>query len=201
MRGIVMREIPKDKIFDLVLKEGKIGAILSSKPHERRLLIEEAAGITKFRARRREAELKRLQDTFLTAVEDGEAQIVTIVADAGLGKSRLLYEFFSRTELEEQVGTAIRPALARYADEVYDALNEAQQEGARQVFLQLIRPGQGTEDSRRVATRAEIGEQNWPLTQHLADRRLVVTGLDSTSVQTVEVIHEALIGGWARLQA
>jgi magnesium transporter len=27
MRGIVMREIPKDKIFDLVLKEGKIGAI------------------------------------------------------------------------------------------------------------------------------------------------------------------------------
>jgi len=27
MRGIVMREIPKDKIFQLVLKEGKIGAI------------------------------------------------------------------------------------------------------------------------------------------------------------------------------
>jgi magnesium transporter len=27
MRGIVMREIPKDKIFPLVLKEGKIGAI------------------------------------------------------------------------------------------------------------------------------------------------------------------------------
>jgi magnesium transporter len=27
MRGIVMREIPKDKFFPLVLKEGKIGAI------------------------------------------------------------------------------------------------------------------------------------------------------------------------------
>jgi magnesium transporter len=27
MRGIVMREIPKDKIFELILKEGKIGAI------------------------------------------------------------------------------------------------------------------------------------------------------------------------------
>ena len=27
MRGIVMREIPKDKIFDLIFKEGKIGAI------------------------------------------------------------------------------------------------------------------------------------------------------------------------------
>ena len=27
MRGIVMREIPKDRIFDLIIKEGKIGAI------------------------------------------------------------------------------------------------------------------------------------------------------------------------------
>jgi WD40 repeat protein/DNA-binding SARP family transcriptional activator len=92
-------------------------------------------------------------------------------------------------------------ALARYADEVYAALDGAQREAARRVFLQLIRPGQGTEDSRRVATRAEIGKQNWPLAQHLADRRLVVTGLDSAGVQTVEVVHEALIGGWARLRA
>jgi WD40 repeat protein/DNA-binding SARP family transcriptional activator len=92
-------------------------------------------------------------------------------------------------------------ALARYADEVYDALDEDQKDAARRVFLQLVRPGQGTEDSRRVATRAEIGDQNWPLTQYLADRRLVVTGLDSEGVQTVEVVHEALIGGWARLQA
>lgn len=27
MRGIVMREIPKDKVFDLILREGKLGAI------------------------------------------------------------------------------------------------------------------------------------------------------------------------------
>jgi WD40 repeat protein/DNA-binding SARP family transcriptional activator len=91
-------------------------------------------------------------------------------------------------------------ALARYAGEVYAALDEAQRDAARRVFLQLIRPGQGTEDSRRVATRAEIGEQNWPLAQHLADRRLVVTGLDSAGAQIVEVVHEALIAGWARLQ-
>jgi WD40 repeat protein/DNA-binding SARP family transcriptional activator len=92
-------------------------------------------------------------------------------------------------------------ALARYADEVYGALDDDQRDAARRVFLQLIRPGQGTEDSRRVATLAEIGEQNWPLTRHLADRRLVVTGLDSAGVRTVEVVHEALIGGWARLEA
>jgi WD40 repeat protein/DNA-binding SARP family transcriptional activator len=91
-------------------------------------------------------------------------------------------------------------ALARYAEEAYATLGEAEREGARRVFLQLVRPGEGTEDSRRVATRTEIGEQNWPLTQHLADRRLVVTGLDSAGVQTVELVHEALIAGWARLQ-
>jgi WD40 repeat protein/DNA-binding SARP family transcriptional activator len=92
-------------------------------------------------------------------------------------------------------------ALARYAEEVYAALDEGQQEAARRIFLQLIRPGQGTEDSRRVATRAEIGEQNWPLAQYLADCRLVVTGLDSAGAQIVEVVHEALIGGWDRLQS
>jgi len=92
-------------------------------------------------------------------------------------------------------------ALARYAEEVYAALDEGQQEAARRIFLQLIRPGQGTEDSRRVATRAEVGEQNWPLAQYLADCRLVVTGLDSAGAQIVEVVHEALIGGWDRLQS
>ncbi|HOQ60020.1 MAG TPA: chromosome segregation protein SMC [Vicinamibacterales bacterium] len=41
-----------------VIEQGKIGQILSSKPVERRQLIEEAAGVTKYRARRRTAELK-----------------------------------------------------------------------------------------------------------------------------------------------
>jgi len=41
-----------------VIEQGKIGQILSSKPADRRQLIEEAAGVTKYRARRRTAELK-----------------------------------------------------------------------------------------------------------------------------------------------
>jgi ABC-type oligopeptide transport system substrate-binding subunit/class 3 adenylate cyclase len=41
----------------------------------------------------REAELKHLQEAFHTAVEDGELQVVTISGEAGVGKSRLLYEF------------------------------------------------------------------------------------------------------------
>src|SRR4051794_4924620 len=41
-----------------IIEQGKIGLILSSRPADRRQLIEEAAGITKYKARRRAAELK-----------------------------------------------------------------------------------------------------------------------------------------------
>lgn len=41
-----------------IIEQGKIGLILSSKPTDRRIIIEEAAGITKYKSRRRSAELK-----------------------------------------------------------------------------------------------------------------------------------------------
>ncbi|MSO55704.1 MAG: chromosome segregation protein SMC [Acidobacteria bacterium] len=41
-----------------IIEQGKIGMILSARPTDRRQLIEEAAGITKYKARRRAAELK-----------------------------------------------------------------------------------------------------------------------------------------------
>jgi serine/threonine protein kinase/tetratricopeptide (TPR) repeat protein len=49
----------------------------------------------------RSAELGFLQEAFYTALEDNEAQMVTIVSEPGLGKSRLLYEFTNWAELEE----------------------------------------------------------------------------------------------------
>ena len=41
-----------------VVEQGKIGQILSARPMERRQLLEEAAGVTKYKSRRRAAELK-----------------------------------------------------------------------------------------------------------------------------------------------
>ncbi len=41
-----------------IIEQGKVGLIVSAKPEERRLLIEEAAGITKFRSKRKQAEKK-----------------------------------------------------------------------------------------------------------------------------------------------
>jgi chromosome segregation protein len=41
-----------------IIEQGKIGQILSTKPADRRVIIEEAAGITKYKARRRQTQLK-----------------------------------------------------------------------------------------------------------------------------------------------
>ena len=92
-------------------------------------------------------------------------------------------------------------ALVRYAEEVYAELDETEKEGARHLFVQLVQPGEGTEDTRRVARRGELDQKHWPLIRHLADRRLVVTGLNEAGVETVEVVHEALIRGWDRLRS
>ncbi len=41
-----------------IIEQGRIGQILSSKPHDRRAILEEAAGVTRFKTRKRLAELR-----------------------------------------------------------------------------------------------------------------------------------------------
>jgi chromosome segregation protein len=54
-----------------IIEQGKIGMILSSRPTDRRQLIEEAAGVTKYKARRRAAELKlEAAQQNLTRIDD-----------------------------------------------------------------------------------------------------------------------------------
>ncbi|MGB3536366.1 MAG: CHAT domain-containing protein [Microcoleaceae cyanobacterium] len=100
----------------------------------------------------------------------------------------------------DQIG-GVEAALASYADQVYHQLNCEEQEKAQRIFIQLVQPGEGTEDTRRVATYTEVGEDNWGLVTRLADARLVVTGYDENmGSETVEIVHEALIRRWGKLQ-
>ncbi len=100
----------------------------------------------------------------------------------------------------EEIG-GVEKALADHAEEVYTGLNEVEQVRAQRIFVQLVRPGEGTEDTRRLATRADIGEDNWDLVTRLSSARLVVSGRDETTgEETIEVVHEALIRGWQRLR-
>ena len=100
------------------------------------------------------------------------------------------------THTDYEAMGSVEGALAAYADQVYAELGAGEQEQARRALVQLVRPGEGTEDTRRVATREELGEESWSLIQRLADRRLVVTGRDAAGHETAEVVHEALIQRW-----
>jgi hypothetical protein len=100
----------------------------------------------------------------------------------------------------EEIG-GLNGALTNYAERVYQDLSETDRQRAWRIFLQLVHPGEGTVDTRRLATRAEMGEDNWYLVRRLADARLVITGRNKTiDEESVEIVHEALIREWARLR-
>jgi len=100
----------------------------------------------------------------------------------------------------------VQGALAQRADKVYAGLTEEQQAAARRVLLRLTQPGEGTEDTRRRASLAELLPAEGAATdvdtavQELADARLLTTGEDEQGHEIVDVAHEALIRGWPRLQ-
>ncbi len=102
----------------------------------------------------------------------------------------------------DEIG-GVKKALANHAQQVYSQLSQTEQKQAQRIFVQLVRPGEGTEDTRRLATRKEVGEENWGLVSYLAgyQARLVVTGRnDNSGEDTVEVVHEALIREWITLR-
>jgi hypothetical protein len=159
----------------------------------------------------------------LTEVIEKPAQKLGVTLEAGLVKRILddvesepgnlpllefaLTELWQRRQGKQLTHLAyteigeVQGALARHANEEYHKLSEAQREQMRRIFIQLVRPGEGREDTRRLATKAELGEVSWGLVKQLADARLVVTSrCEEAQVETVEVVHEALIRNWGELR-
>lgn len=92
-------------------------------------------------------------------------------------------------------------AIAAKADSIFCRLNHHDQRRVQQIFLRLVRPGEGEADTRRRATLTELGEETQSLVKTLADERLVVTSRVAGSVEdTVEVSHEALVRHWSHLK-
>ncbi|WP_405721078.1 helix-turn-helix domain-containing protein [Streptomyces sp. NBC_01537] len=92
----------------------------------------------------------------------------------------------------------VHGAIAATAERAYGTLTPAQEGAARRLLLRLIAPGEGTPDTRRSATRAELDEWSDPelpvVVERLAAARLLTLDGD-----TVELAHEALISSWPRL--
>jgi WD40 repeat protein len=97
----------------------------------------------------------------------------------------------------------VQGALARRADEVYNALTPEQQPLARQLFLRLVTLGEGTEDTRRRALLSEIrsiAPQIGGVIDAFDRSRLLTFDRDPISREpTVEIAHEAIIREWKRL--
>jgi WD40 repeat protein len=101
----------------------------------------------------------------------------------------------------------VEGAIAKRADAVFESFDAESQTIARRVMLRLTQPGEGTEDTRRRATLAELvtrpeeAEQVHYVVRALADARLLTAGGDGESgAEIVDVSHEALIRSWPRLR-
>jgi WD40 repeat protein/serine/threonine protein kinase len=97
-------------------------------------------------------------------------------------------------------------ALARRAEQLFEALNDTARDPCRQMFLRLVTLGEGSEDTRRRVRRSEL----MPLAESsvmagvidtFGRHRLLSFDRDpSTREPTVEIAHEALLAVWARLR-
>src|SRR5438270_1622486 len=139
-----------------VMEQGKIDLILSNKPQDRRRLIEEAAGITKYKTKRRAAELK-LEETQqnLLRIDDTLAEVTRNLNSLKrqAGKAR------RHRELSEQLSTAKR---ALYKGRLVAAQSEQQgaqqgvsaaQSGERAV-AETLADAEGTLDEHRTRLAA-----------------------------------------------
>lgn len=95
----------------------------------------------------------------------------------------------------------VHRALANHAEAVYTQLDRFSRARMPKIFTQLVQLGEGSETTRRIATKDEVRPENWDLVSYLADAGLVMTNRNPlTNQETVEIVHEALIGSWGRLQ-
>lgn len=99
----------------------------------------------------------------------------------------------------------VEGAIAKRADSIYESFDDERQAITRRVMLRLTQPGEGTEDTRRRATMAELitgsddAEKVRDVVRALADARLLTTNSEGTT-EIVDVSHEALIRSWPALR-
>ncbi|HKW01226.1 MAG TPA: AAA family ATPase, partial [Vicinamibacterales bacterium] len=152
-----------------VIEQGKIGQILSSRPGERRALIEEAAGVTKYKSRRRAAELK------LEAAQQNLTRIDDIIF-----------------EVEKQRGALRRQAArARRYKRLREELRRWEQVQFARKYDALARDIEAAEKrleearAREAAAAAHVAE----LETALETVRLGLTGAESGATDARESAH------------
>ncbi len=162
-----------------IIEQGRIGQILSSKPQDRRSVIEEAAGITRFKTRKRLAEAKlegakqnlaRVYDI----LEEVTRQVNSLKRQASKakrytelkaelegrlrivlsGKYRLLERDAAKTAIDLNLATTELKARGEQVAE-YEQAHEQQQAAAYEVEQQLTESRQQLSEANVEAERAK----------------------------------------------
>jgi chromosome segregation protein len=134
-----------------VVSQGRVEAIVTSKPRDRRLLIEEAAGLGKHRKRRRRAQLKlaRTQDNLDRALD---------VEREARSRLRPLKRQAEAAELHERLERQTDEALWALAREEVRATGAALREAEDAVAAARSAAARTEEELRAVAGRREEAE-------------------------------------------
>lgn len=152
-----------------IIEQGKIGMILSSRPTDRRQLIEEAAGITKYKARRRSAELK------LEAAQQNLTRLDDIVYEIDKQRGSLKRQAGKArryTRLRDEMRRWEKVLFARRYRTLSDAIETAR------TRLQEARTNEGV----AAARLAEVEND-------LARIRLELTTADNIAITAREMVH------------
>ncbi|MBV9946659.1 MAG: chromosome segregation protein SMC, partial [Myxococcales bacterium] len=212
-----------------IVEQGKVGLIVSAKPEDRRLLIEEAAGITKFKSRKKQAEKKmELTQQNLLRVGDIVAEIERNLASLKRQAAKAERYVAYRDELED---LQLHEASHRYLElvgwckleggevERLSAETEAARTelGARDAEVEVARQSvHEAEQALDLATNANFGAENAVRAEEgaiarardrvasLEQREQQARGEKAAMAQTASQLaaeHEAVLGDVATLEA
>ncbi len=152
-----------------IIEQGKIGMILSTRPADRRQLIEEAAGVTKYKARRRAAELK------LEAAQQNLTRVDDVVFEIEKQRNAL-----KRQAAKARRYQRLREELRRWEKVLFAR--------RQRVLMQAIESAQGRLEqirSRETAAAARLGG----LESDLERVRIELAELESSAVARREAAH------------
>ena len=154
-----------------VIEQGKIGQILSARPTDRRQLIEEAAGVTKYKSRRRAAELK------LEAAQQNLTRVDDIVFEVEK----------QRGTLKRQAAKARRYKRLREELRRWEKVQFAQRYRSLGQQIEIARTRLADARQRETLASARLAE----LETELERLRLDLTEADSATTAARESAHAA----------
>ncbi len=199
-----------------IIGQERIGQLLSSKPHDRRAIIEEAAGITRFKNKKRLAELRlesskqnlaRVDDIFeevtrqMNSLKRQASKAERFAAVRDELRARLRVVLASRMALMDQERARLELEIASFAERIMGGAAkietmEASQHGLTERGYELDREGQDAQNRANSAAvemeRAAARERNNAERVIELEARLAAAGaeLEQTRTQLAGIAEE-----------